>query len=44
MRYVVWLLAALVLTTALAGCGGSDKDRGLYRNQDKPQEAPEKNK
>jgi hypothetical protein len=43
MRHLVWLLAALVLTTALAGCN-SDKDRGLYRNQDKPQQAPEKDK
>jgi hypothetical protein len=38
MRHFLWLLAALVLMTALVGCG-SDKDRGLYRNQDKPRAA-----
>jgi hypothetical protein len=43
MRHLVWLLAVLLLTTALTGCG-SDKDRGLYRNQEKPIEAPDKDK
>jgi hypothetical protein len=41
MRYLIYLLAALLVTTALAGCSG-DKDRGINRNQDKPQEAPNK--
>lgn len=38
MRPLLWLLAAVLLTTALAGCG-SDADRGRERNKDKPQAA-----
>jgi len=44
VRHLIWLLSVLLLTAGLIGCGGGDKDRGLYRNQDKPQEAPDKNK
>lgn len=43
MRHLVWLLAALILTAAVAGCN-SDKDRGLERNKDKPQQVPDKDK
>ncbi len=43
MRRLVCFLAALLVTTALVGCSGSDKDRGQYHDLDKPQ-APEKDK
>jgi hypothetical protein len=33
-RWLTLLLAALLL--AALGCGGGDKDRGIYSNKDKP--------
>jgi hypothetical protein len=33
-RWSILLLAALCL--AALGCGGSDKDRAIYSNKDKP--------
>ena len=43
MRRFVWLLVLLGATLAGFGCSG-DKERGLYRNQDKPQEPAQKDK
>jgi hypothetical protein len=36
MRRFVWMLAVLLVSAALVGCG-SDKDRGQNRDKDKPQ-------
>jgi hypothetical protein len=41
MRQFLWMLAVLVLSAALAGCG-SDKERGQNRDKDKPQAAEPK--
>jgi hypothetical protein len=38
MRRALWLLAIVLLTGALTGCGG-DKDKGKFRDQDKPRSA-----
>jgi len=38
-RWLGVLLAALVL--AFLGCGGSDKDRGINSNKDKPRTTAE---
>jgi hypothetical protein len=43
MRRLVCFLAALIVATALVGCGGGEKERGQNRDYDKPQ-APEKDK
>jgi hypothetical protein len=35
MRRLLFLLLTLVAVGSLAGCGG-DKDKGIYRDQDRP--------
>ncbi len=43
MRRLLWIVAALVLTAGVIGCG-SEKERGQYRNQDKPVAADAKDR
>jgi len=35
-RLLALLLAAVLLVVAAVGCGGSDKDKGINSNKDKP--------
>jgi hypothetical protein len=39
MRRLLWLLGIALLTGVLSGCGGGEKDRGKFRDQDKPRSA-----
>jgi uncharacterized lipoprotein len=39
MRKLCVVLTAVLLLCLTAGCGGSDKEKGQYRDRDKPRAA-----